>query len=361
MSASAIPDSPHGFEAFQSTRRFNSLDGLRCLSIVAVIWHHGPGLSLDGVGGRGYMGVPLFFAISGFLITTLLLREKSRHGRVAMRKFYIRRSLRIFPLYYAVLAVYVVMMGFAAPSAAQSAHFYGNLPYFLTYTSNWFVGKQGTFSFVWSLAAEEQFYASWPWVVRRFTRTRAALLMSAILVLLVVWHQLFSLSQNASFPLVVLHNVPMAICWGCLAACVLDSRRGFQFAYPIFGRRWMPIAILALVLVMLQIVDRGNSSVVNFLLAALVVSCVIREDHLMAPLLQLRGVVHLGAVSYGMYLLHGLVYVAQGRAERAGLIHWDAHGLFGFLIALVVVSMIATLSFRFFEGPFLQLKRRFAA
>lgn len=360
MSSSVSADNSSGYDAFQATRHFGSLDGLRCLSIVAVIWHHGPGGSMDGIGGRGYVGVTLFFAISGFLITTLLLREKSRTGRIAMRKFYFRRTLRIFPLYYAILGIYVVMMSFAASSAAQSALFYANVPYFLTYTSNWFVGTQGTFSFAWSLAAEEQFYASWPWVVQRFDRNKAAYLISTVLVVVIVWRFFGTLPVNPPFALVVLDNIPMAICWGSLAACLLDSRRGFAAVQAVLGHRWAPVGSLAAALYLLQTLERAHNPWTHFFLAALVVSCVIREDHVLAPLLRMRALVQVGIVSYGMYLMNMLVYVAQGRGEAAGFIPWDAQGMIGFAVTLFTVYLTAALSFRFYEAPFLKLKSRFS-
>ena len=93
-----------------AVKRFGSLDGLRCLSILAVLWHHS-GVDIDfPLFHRGQLGVRLFFAISGFLITSLLIRERVRHGEVSLRKFYVRRSLRIFPLYYAILLTYVVVV-----------------------------------------------------------------------------------------------------------------------------------------------------------------------------------------------------------------------------------------------------------
>jgi peptidoglycan/LPS O-acetylase OafA/YrhL len=90
------------YERFREIKIFNSLDGLRCLSIVAVVWHHVAGHWLSGVHlmSVGYLGVDFFFVISGFLITTLLLREKEKYGRISLKNFYMRRSLRIFPLYY---------------------------------------------------------------------------------------------------------------------------------------------------------------------------------------------------------------------------------------------------------------------
>src|SRR5271166_3634228 len=90
------------YRKFRQTETFNSLNGLRCISVLAVIWHHAVGhlFPTDTFLAEGYMGVDVFFAVSGFLITTLLLRERDTWGDIDLRSFYARRSLRIFPLYY---------------------------------------------------------------------------------------------------------------------------------------------------------------------------------------------------------------------------------------------------------------------
>src|SRR5215831_11452940 len=110
--------------AFLEVRRFGSLDGLRAISILAVIWSHGPGQTAKWELARsGRLGVDLFFAISGFLITTLLLREQSASGGISLRQFYARRALRIFPLYYAVLALYCVLMAASRNTNSGSGFF----------------------------------------------------------------------------------------------------------------------------------------------------------------------------------------------------------------------------------------------
>ena len=150
--------------AFLAQRRFASLNGLRCLAILAVIWHHASGRRNE-ILGRG-LGVDLSFAISGFLITTLLAREFSRTGQINLRRFYARRTLRIFPLYFAVLGLYVLLVIGTRGGTPQGAAFMHHLPVFATYTSNWFVpignGNSTIFYFAWSLATQEQFYLLWP-------------------------------------------------------------------------------------------------------------------------------------------------------------------------------------------------------
>src|SRR5450631_4176118 len=111
----AVTDSAH--DAYLATRHFGALDGLRCFSIVPVVWHHCTPRPLPGLLGKGPAGVDLFFCISGFLITTLLLREKSRTGQIALHGFYVRRALRILPLYYAVLLSYVAFAALLPRSA----------------------------------------------------------------------------------------------------------------------------------------------------------------------------------------------------------------------------------------------------
>lgn len=144
------------FKSFVSVDRFGSLDGLRALSILGVLWEHSSlwaGMSAP-IATKGFYGVNLFFAISGFLICSLMIRERSKHGAISLRAFYIRRSLRIFPLYYAMLLVYALVV-LVMEKGPEGEAFFGNLPAFLTYTSNWFVGagqdERVIFVFAWSL------------------------------------------------------------------------------------------------------------------------------------------------------------------------------------------------------------------
>src|SRR5271165_2592790 len=143
------------YEKFRGVRFFGSLDGLRALSIVAVIWLHSwwetpyyPQVEAMPVLRQGFYGVQVFFVVSGFLITTLLLREKERYGTISLRDFYIRRALRIWPLYYAVNAL-VFERG-----TQRAASFLHYLPSFATFTYTWFISENwpgGMFNLAWTL------------------------------------------------------------------------------------------------------------------------------------------------------------------------------------------------------------------
>lgn len=346
------------WQAFRATTHFGNLDGLRCLSILAVIWHHGPGYGQSGLAGRGQSGVTLFFAISGFLITTLLLRERERTGRISLRGFYVRRSLRIFPLYYAILALYVVLVAATRAGSDDTRAFFANLPSFLTYTSNWFVGTAGTFAFAWSLATEEQFYATWP-VAIRYAGLRAAVMGLACVLGFVIAVNLLGAEADLGDPLWwrIVWSVQMAICWGCLGAVLVHTRPGYVVAARVVGHRWASAVWLAVLLTLLS--SSANVDVPVALAAALLVlSCVVREDPAIAPVLRPRAVVHLGTISYGMYLLHGLVYNVMDEAAARLDLGVNPHGFAGFLLAVAGTTAVASLSFRYFEQPFLRLKTR---
>ena len=141
---------------------FPALDGLRAVAIAAVLWHHALPAAAGGWVARGHVGVRLFFALSGFLISSRLLAERRATGSMALGHFWLRRSLRIFPLYYAVLALFALYLGLRAEDAG-SRHFFAHLIHHATYTSNWFIDYAVShpvwFAFGWSLACEEQFYA----------------------------------------------------------------------------------------------------------------------------------------------------------------------------------------------------------
>ena len=147
--------------AYLERTRFGALDGLRALAILAVLIHHSALAQEGGAWSRGFLGVDLFFVISGFLITTLLLRERDRAGAISLRGFYWRRALRILPLYYLVvtLAGIYFVIGRGHLEALQI------WPAYYLFFANFLTEHIPTLYPTWSLSMEEQFYLIWPLVM----------------------------------------------------------------------------------------------------------------------------------------------------------------------------------------------------
>lgn len=355
----SLAGAPCSYEAYRDTGFFSSLDGLRCLSILAVIWHH-TGIRIEGLNltGKGYLGVDLFFAISGFLITTLLLREHDKWGRISLRAFYIRRTLRIFPIYYTVIMLYVIVVWAMERTTLAGRDFFTNLPYFLTYTSNWFVKLDGrvTFYFAWSLATEEQFYLVWPTVEMLLRGWRSVGLIVAFLIV----RELVGIAVASGrlpgdyLAVVILRSIHPAILGGVVMAHVLHDRRTFEMVRLVLRGRWAaPLILAALVAAVELSVPMGY---IWTLMVLLVGSVVIRESNGLGPVLRWRPIAHVGMVSYGMYLMHMLCYNAVKKVlPTIGL----DHAWLLFPVTVAVVTFAATISYRYYESRFLRLKTRF--
>ncbi|WP_251973015.1 acyltransferase family protein [Sphaerotilus microaerophilus] len=339
------------FNGYAARRFFGSLDGLRAISIIAVIWHHtaptGTPSLLAHLGGHG---VTLFFSISGFLITTLLLREWRKGGAIDLKAFYLRRTLRIFPLYYTVILIYVVLVYALERHSAAGQAFFVNLPYFLSYTSNLFVALDGRtiFYFAWSLAAEEQFYLIWPAVLLLCRApARAAWVLVAVAILATVGQVM-----GAYFA----HKVPVAIVIGSLLAILLDREGTFRLVAAVLGGRWAAPAALVLV-----VACASSSSLppacLHTALAMFVGACVVREDHLLSTLLTNRWARYIGEISYGMYLLHMLCKNLAAKSLGAVGVDPDSAALFA--ATVVLTTVLARLSFKHYESYFLKLKERY--
>jgi peptidoglycan/LPS O-acetylase OafA/YrhL len=348
---------------YLETKRFPSLDGLRFLSIAPVIWHHSTPSPLPGLLGKGPVGVDLFFALSGFLIATLLLREKAQTGTVAAAHFYARRALRIFPLYYGTLALYALRAAFLVPDSPPRAHFFQSLPSFASFTTNWLVDfsvpHPVMFAFAWSLAAEEQFYLLWPWVARS---AKGPLLPVATATLLLALdqaaeHGLFlSFLPATSLAQRMLTSIATPICLGVLLAQALHHPRSFALLARLLAPRAAAPLALAAVLALLSS-DRAPLWSVQLALTFLVGACSIRLDHGLAPLTDLAPIRYVGAVSYGMYMLH----VSAVTAVKQLLPAAQRSTALVFLLAFLLTLVLAAASHRFFERPFLRLGERFRA
>lgn len=355
----AVQDRGHA--VFREQRHFGSLDGLRALSVIAVIWHHTVGHddALPMLFAQGAHGVTLFFAISGFLIVTLLLREADSRGAIDLKAFYVRRALRIFPLYFAVLLLYTVLVLALERHSAAGREFLGNLLFFVTYTSNWFVVLEGRviFYFAWSLAAEEQFYLVWPWVQRMLTPARALSFIVAAIVVL-TWLQWGGVAAGPQ-PLWrrVVASIQLAICLGVLLAHLLHTPASYRLLHWVFGWRGSS-TVIALAGLLLLNSGSAPTAAIHLGMALLVGACVYREDHWLAPLLRTRALALMGSISYGMYLLHMLVKNVVVKLLGAAGAPPDSRLIFG--VTLVGTVVVAWVSFRYFESYFLRLKARFS-
>lgn len=339
------------YPAWVQNQRFGSLDGLRGLAVMAVVWHH----THRGVEGwaasqRGYLGVDLFFVLSGFLITTLLLREQ-RSGGIRLGAFYARRSLRIFPLYYAVIGGLAVLLHFRS-DLEMAEPFFGDLPYLATYTSNWIQGD--TFLVIaWSLAAEEQFYLLWPPLLAllgagAFRIAGSVLLIGALVFAGVFDNALANLFGPEFRRLDMIQATFNPIVLGVLAAAWHAKKSRFS-------QRSAPLFMLALVLALASWPGPepmgAARGLVQVAMAGLVLSCVARENHALAPVLRWKPLARLGVVSYGIYLLHMFLRIWLGQ--------WLEAGMDLFLLTMFGAWLVAEVSYLCLERPFLRMQERF--
>ncbi|OIQ32497.1 MAG: acyltransferase [Alphaproteobacteria bacterium MedPE-SWcel] len=349
--------------AYLERARFGALDGLRALAIMAVLIHHSALARVTGPWSRGFLGVDLFFVISGFLITTLLVRERERDGRISLRGFYWRRTLRILPLYYLVVTLaggyFVLWQGHWETAPLWPAYY--------LFLANFLTDHIPTLYPTWSLAMEEQFYLIWPLLMVLLPpRVWGGVLAVGIgLNVVAVTGALEGIGITA-FDLgplwVHLPDVTYApLLLGAGLALVLHDGRGFGLMWRCFGHPCMPLLLLGLLLALVfgllpQVLAGWPYLLVHLAMTGWLATLVLREDSWLHPLLRLTPLVRVGMVSYGIYLLHLLVlHGVSSLANPLGL----AQDSVGFLVLYWGGTVVlAELSFRHYERFFLRLRHK---
>ena len=344
---------------YHARQYFGSLNGIRAVAILGVLWHHtAPRYDSVPITQRGYLGVDLFFVLSGFLIVTLLLRENDRYNQIDLRSFYARRALRIFPLFYTVIFGVLVASVFMESDAVSS--FRSEWLAHSTYTSN-LVETTSILAISWSLATEEQFYLIWP-PIQRFAGVLALPFLGLVIAIsqLVNFGIIFSGKWAEGWELGDVTLTP--ICLGVLAAYALHYR--FDVFGSLLSSRWVAPVLGATTIFVANLESDVDGIVgvhrlsIHLLMMLLVASVVVREDNGLAPILKLEPIARLGVISYGMYLLHVIVMAVINLA-----LPWWAEqeeSLLGFAIVLITTVGAAELSFKYFEKPILSQKTRFA-
>jgi peptidoglycan/LPS O-acetylase OafA/YrhL len=353
--------------------RVPGLDGIRALAVTTVIVYH----LLPGTLIGGYLGVDIFFVVSGFLITTLLLRERVATGRISLRGFWTRRARRLLPALgilvlaccsAALLVGGDVLVGLGTQVVGA-----------VTFSSNWLFVAQGASYFdetvpelfrnLWSLAVEEQFYVVWPLLVVlvlvRIPRWAKLTMIGAIAVASAVW---MGVSYSAVDPTRVYYGTDshaFGLAIGAFLGVLLLGRGVAPLGEEPGGMtsrvtRWTlglvgPLSVAALValsVLMSGDVDltyRGGLALVA-VLSAVAIAALLVPGSLLARALDLAPIRWVGLRSYGLYLWHWPVFVLVGSAlptwPREGL---ESATLGGIALAITVVA--AALSYRFIEQP----------
>lgn len=309
----------------------------------------------------GFLGVDFFFVLSGFLITTLLLREEDRNGNFSVKGFYWRRCLRIIPVYFLVVST----LGFYYIGIEGQTEYLGILPFYYLFLSNFLASDIPMLGPTWSLSVEEQFYLVWPLLLLFAPRKYILHILAGLITLnvLAVTGALGSIGiKPLEFPPLVIEMftatyAPLFI--GSGLAIFLHNKAGFETLRQIFGQKYsaplMFLLLLAVVNYRPPDVTGWPNLVIHFTMAACLASIVIREDHALRSVFAFRPIARVGQISYGIYLYHliGLHIVVVGLSKVGWQGSWSI-----FVLYSLVSFVIAELSFRYYETPFLNLRHR---
>lgn len=357
--------------------RLPSLDGLRALAILLVLGSHflyTAGFPFDAhslafVFLDGELGVRIFFVISGFIITRLLLDEDREYGSISLRLFYFRRALRILPVYYGYLSILAVF-SMAGRYSDSASSWLGCL----TFTRNLIGRGNSATEHFWSLSVEEQFYLCWPFLFLSLRlgkrRLLALIVLLVVTVLAVAVRHSFDpgdlsgsvLSRIVGARSLLRYADSLAI--GCCGAFVYDSLAGF-----LARRLTAGLALLAALLLAAEqffsreFTPRGTSSLPRDLVGALMPTaqaatlivlmlCTLRFPRgFIYSLLNLKLMARIGVLSYSLYVWHFLFLKAFAPAI------WRYAWVYSWAVWWLFAAVVSILSWEFMETPFLKLRR----
>ncbi|MDB4983912.1 MAG: acyltransferase 3 [Patescibacteria group bacterium] len=353
-----------------------NLDALRFFAFLGVFISHAVYFLPPLVGGswqafaakyltNGDLGVSAFFVLSGFIITALLLVEKAGAGTVSIWKFYMRRILRIWPLYILIVLLGLVVIPhlihiepLTSPVTIHGGNPFWNL---VTFTFNFrhgtdFLGWSVVLGVLWSISVEEQFYLVWPWVMKFFKRNAIVGIAIAVVIFAAVFR--FIHADNRSIVEYSTFSVMSDIAIGSLLAIAyLQFQERIRNIRSSFRKLilWGSAAIIFADIVFRHALYQFHLFIalepVFYAIAISGIIFVLMQERL-ASLFKNTFVAYLGKISYGLYMFHIIsMIILRLLVPNSAVIEWIG--------AFVLTILIAAISYRFFESPLLLFKKHF--
>lgn len=345
---------------------FKELDGIRAIAALMIMFCHffqilnnktGEFFYLNKLANIGGTGVSLFFVLSGFLITRLLL--KSKINKNYFLNFYARRALRIFPLYYLFLTIYYFVFPYCFNekiTPLKDQIFYWTYLQNFAMTFHWGGGWLGPVHF-WSLAVEEHFYLIWPIVILITKINRLTKIIYIILGIAIILRAVFLFNNIEVFYFTFTRFDELAL-GGLLA--ILEYRNLLGKIQPIYFLKLFLLTMIPTVILWtlysglenkwVQLVKFNLMSLSYFFVIGFVM--MLKENNKIKEILKGQFLMYSGKISYGLYVFHPLCFWVYNRSFHFGLV-------IDIILSFAFTYIIAHLSFKYFESYFLRLKKTF--
>jgi peptidoglycan/LPS O-acetylase OafA/YrhL len=333
----------------ENAHRIPSLDGFRALAILMVIIHH----AFDEPSSvfSGNFGVSVFFVISGYLITTLLLEEKNRFGDISLKNFYLRRVLRIFPVAYLFLVVLAFMnvvfsLDIPWPSFVSAGLYIHNTNLIEGY--NWYNGHY------WSLSVEEQYYLIFPFLLQRSTRLFTIVSFCTLMLIPVVNLAFARGYFHGGFPQFiceVLKNMSGPLVGSLLAVAVFYNRIGFKIPDQYKSILSVSLFVIAAVL-STNLVITVPTMVSQLFIAPLILLNVTSYNGFVYRFLNWKPLMAIGVLSYSLYIWQQMF---TDNVPWAGIYPGVMDSVW---LNLGLLALVSYASYTFFERPLVGLRKR---
>lgn len=338
-------------------KRIPSLDGFRAIAIILILFCHsrlslGFPQSLSDVARQAEVGVTVFFVISGFLITTLLLKEESENGKINIRLFYVRRALRIVPVYLLYVVFILFWRHFETIGLSKS-----NLLHVFTFTVNFDKNKDWFLGHFWSLSVEEQFYLFWPAMLLLFRKHLKPILLLLIAYSCIARVIAYKFPGYGLISLSPFFSYSDAIFIGAFGGILFFEKPGI-FKHKILQSTIARFGALLLFLLFVFFTEHGKlawvslpfgNTIISLNVLFLIAAYITPSKGIIYKILNQKAVVHIGILSYSIYIWQQFFFIG----EVKGI--WRT-----FPYNLLAIYGVSLASYYLFEKPFLKIKRHFS-
>ena len=339
--------------------RIPSLDGFRAISILLILFCHSRLAAgfpnspvLSDVARQAEVGVTVFFVISGFLITYLLLAEEGKNGSISLKAFYIRRAFRILPVYFLYVAFILAWRNFETIGLTKS-----NLTHVLTFTVNFDHNKDWFLGHFWSLSVEEQFYLFWPATLLLFRKH-----LKVTLILLVTYS---CVARVLAYKFPGVGPLVLAPFFSFSDAIFIGAFGGILFfespqilKHRVFGSYFAQIVALGLFLLFVYCSEHGKlgiialpfgNVIISLSILFLMIAYIFPSERVVFRILNNKAIVHIGILSYSIYIWQEFFFIGELKG------FWRI-----FPYNILVIYLVSLASYYLWERPFLKMKKHFS-